>query len=241
MPNSKDIPWGRLAIEGVAIVISILLAFGIDAWWEVRQERIEEQQILQDLDEEFVLIRNVLADHQQIHTGRLAALEDLLGAFDVDQSKRTPEVLGAALDGLLAPTTSDISNGTLHALLSSGRLEIIENSRLRELLIGWERAIEEVWDDQQSHAKLVYEIHIPFFISEGYGAGDALNIWYSENAAPVRSIGEDPTEVDRLLSDLRFRSMVEHSYLYKLHLTEEFELAIATVDEILGEIKTSRR
>jgi len=34
--------------------------------------------------------------------------------------------------------------------------------------------------------------------------------------------------------------MVEHRYLYKLHLTEEFDRAIATVDEILGEINTSR-
>jgi len=28
MPNTNDIPWKRTAAEGVAIVVSILLAFG---------------------------------------------------------------------------------------------------------------------------------------------------------------------------------------------------------------------
>jgi len=239
MPNSQQIAWKRLLAEGVAIIVSILLAFGIDAWWENRQERTEEQQILQGLNEEFSLIREVLTRHKQIHLGRLQALEDLLAAFDVDKSKRTVEVVAAALDELLAPTTSDISNGTLRALLSSGRLEIIENIRLRELLVGWETAIEEVWDDQQSMAKLVYEIHVPYFIGEGYGVGEVVDIWYSENTAPVRSIGEDMAEVGRLLNDPRFQSMVEHRYLYKLHLTDEFENAIAAAAAILAEIDKS--
>lgn len=35
---SKGVPWLRVLIEGVVIVGSILLGFGIDAWWEGRQE-----------------------------------------------------------------------------------------------------------------------------------------------------------------------------------------------------------
>ena len=36
---SRPIPWLRVFAEGAVIVVSILLAFGIDAWWEGRQER----------------------------------------------------------------------------------------------------------------------------------------------------------------------------------------------------------
>jgi hypothetical protein len=39
---SRQIPWLRVFVEGVVIVGSILLAFGIDAWWEERQEGVEE-------------------------------------------------------------------------------------------------------------------------------------------------------------------------------------------------------
>ncbi len=47
----RDIDWPRLLAEGAAIVVSILLAFGIDAWWDDRQERIEERKILLGLVE----------------------------------------------------------------------------------------------------------------------------------------------------------------------------------------------
>lgn len=39
---TRSIPWLRVFVEGVVIVGSILLAFGIDAWWEGRQEREDE-------------------------------------------------------------------------------------------------------------------------------------------------------------------------------------------------------
>ena len=50
--EASPIPWLRVFVEGVVIVGSILLAFGIDAWWEGRQERAEEQQLLTNLQQE---------------------------------------------------------------------------------------------------------------------------------------------------------------------------------------------
>ena len=54
MPNSKEIPWIRIAAEGGAIVISILLAFWIEAWWSDRQSDLDERDYLSTL--EIVLI-----------------------------------------------------------------------------------------------------------------------------------------------------------------------------------------
>ena len=44
----------RAFIEGVVIVGSILLAFGIQAWWDGLQEREEEREVLIGLEAEFV-------------------------------------------------------------------------------------------------------------------------------------------------------------------------------------------
>ena len=38
MSTTQKIRWNHIAIEGIAIVASILLAFAIDAWWETRRE-----------------------------------------------------------------------------------------------------------------------------------------------------------------------------------------------------------
>jgi hypothetical protein len=43
------IPWLRVLIEGVVIVGSILVAFGIDAWWQDRAERQAERDALAGL------------------------------------------------------------------------------------------------------------------------------------------------------------------------------------------------
>ena len=37
-PVTRQIPWLRVFVEGVVIVASILLAFGIDAWTSVARE-----------------------------------------------------------------------------------------------------------------------------------------------------------------------------------------------------------
>ncbi len=53
MANTNNIQWKRLSVEGTAIVVSILLAFSIEAWWDNYQDRSEEQGILLGLKSEF--------------------------------------------------------------------------------------------------------------------------------------------------------------------------------------------
>ncbi len=53
MSTDSNIAWGRLVAESAAIVVSILLAFTIDAWWADRKDRVEEVRILEALKAEF--------------------------------------------------------------------------------------------------------------------------------------------------------------------------------------------
>ena len=74
MPTIKNqpIPWLRLGAESVAIVGSILLAFAIDAWWDARVERTEEQAHLMALQDQFE--RTLVLHEQQV--SELADAED---------------------------------------------------------------------------------------------------------------------------------------------------------------------
>jgi len=53
MNSTQNIPWKRLSVEAAAIVVSILLAFAIDTWWDERLKRIEENEQLIRLRAEF--------------------------------------------------------------------------------------------------------------------------------------------------------------------------------------------
>jgi len=64
MQPPTKLNWAAIVAEAVAITTSILLAFAIDAWWEDRQLRRDEQQVLMGLQREFDSIRQVLLTHQ---------------------------------------------------------------------------------------------------------------------------------------------------------------------------------
>jgi len=53
MTRIQYVPWLRIGAESVAIIGSILLAFAIDAAWDSRLERAEEQAYLAALQVQF--------------------------------------------------------------------------------------------------------------------------------------------------------------------------------------------
>ena len=239
MTGPQIIPWKRTTVEAAAIVASILLAFAIDAWWEERGLRIEEQQVLQGLRSEFDSIRDVLSGHMSEHLQHLQTFEDFLDAAGNGGVEEAGPIVDAALLVLLTPMTSDLGSGTLAALLSSGRIEILSNRTLRAKLAAWEGVIGEVWDDQALNAKSVFEIHVPYFLAENIPAGAAMYQWYDEWPLPPKPPSDDPDMVSRLLSNEKLRVMVEINYGYKRHTMDEFNVAIAAVKVILAEIDLS--
>ena len=63
MTNTDKVQWKTIAVEGVAIVISILLAFWIDTWWEGRVEAQLEVVYLAELQEDFELNKSRLNEN----------------------------------------------------------------------------------------------------------------------------------------------------------------------------------
>ena len=232
--------WSRVMAEGAAIVASILLAFAIDAWWEERGIRAEEQEVLRGLRDDFQNVRAILhRPHCENHEGHLDALEAFMVAAENGDVAEAEAVVDELLNVLLTPMTSDLGVGSLDALLSSGRIEILQNRQLRAMLAGWQGVIGEVLDDQARNEKSVFEIHIPHFIDNDIPAGDSVALWYDDRPLPLRLPSSDPESVARILADRKILEMAKISYGYRRHTSEEFESAINTVDDILAEIEGS--
>jgi hypothetical protein len=76
--STRSIPWPRIFAEALAIVVSILLAFGIQAWWEERQDRAVEQALLAGLVEDLRLDSADYAGFAAVHRGRVRGADFLL-------------------------------------------------------------------------------------------------------------------------------------------------------------------
>lgn len=217
----------QIAVEATAIVASILLAFAIDAWWQERQDRSDEQEILAGLKSEFVANLDTLTRHLAYTRRDVQTLENIVTLIESNQSDNANSIVRETFIEMTTPATTDLRNGTLNALLSSGRLEILQSKKLRTLLASWDGVMREVWDDQANNAKMVSDLFIPYFIQENY---------------PLFSIGEssgDSVDTDRILADTTFLTLVKLRRETKSHLVGELEQAVSEATSIIEEVEIS--
>lgn len=76
--SNQGISWLRISAEGVAIVVSILLAFGIQAWWEARSDRDLEQHLLGGIRADLALDVLDINSAMSVARARVAGADELL-------------------------------------------------------------------------------------------------------------------------------------------------------------------
>jgi hypothetical protein len=130
MKIAREISWPRIFAEGTAIVISILLAFGIQAWWDDRGDRAEEIRLLEALRDE--LVRNDLevTAALQAHRAVAEASKSLIQAY-ADQQELSDGELDKALGSLAFGHRTLFQGGVATGLVQSGKLSIIQDESLR--------------------------------------------------------------------------------------------------------------
>ena len=128
----RNISWPRILAEGTVIVVSILLAFGIQAWWEERKDRVDEAELLTRLKTEFTnnLARIDARSSYRLMLGRNKEMFELASS--------APEPGGAVV---LVPAltirviamapTYEAETPVLDGLVRSGRMEVIESREIR--------------------------------------------------------------------------------------------------------------
>ena len=130
MANTRQIPWRRILVEGAVIVVSILLAFSIDAWWNIRIEQQREREQLVSMRAEFQAGLSGLDEVLTSVQGHAENVESFIALLKAagDESALIP---GPLLGSAITWRTSDVSTSTLDALMSSGDLNLLRNVELR--------------------------------------------------------------------------------------------------------------
>jgi hypothetical protein len=146
MAKFRIIPWMTITVEAVAIVLSILMAFAIDAWWAEKKENDVEQVALLALRNDFMASREQLA-------GVLFSLESARTDFAHFQSVTSAELveidpgtIRKFLTALAKNHTFDPVTATLDALVNDGRLGLISDTQLLTQLSNWRRSLDNIED-----------------------------------------------------------------------------------------------
>lgn len=148
MSNTQNIQWKRLLVEGAAIVMSILLAFAIDAWWDNRHERVEEQRILESLKAEFLSNAELIPRYIERHRKSADYTWALLDAMKAAEPGSTIRYPSAKFLHVLEHSSTDPQRGALDAILQSGELRYITNPAIRERLAAWPRLVVDATENE---------------------------------------------------------------------------------------------
>jgi len=231
--------WGFLITEMVLIVASILLAFALDSWWGERKDREEEREILIGLRDEFTHGRNLLVDRIEQHEADLRKMETLLAATHQGEWTSSEYSVDATLAAMIAPPTTELARGVLDGLISSGRIELLQNRKLRGLLAGWANVFGEVSDDEHMSRALVFDRVVPYMIEHAVPISGPMGEWWGDWIPVRKSVADSSEELMRLLGDRHFSVMLEARLGFKWHTTEEYADALDAMDAILAEIEES--
>lgn len=177
---------GRLALEGILIVASILVAFLLDAWWEEReaQNRLDQEltSVAREVAENRDLVEYEVETLERIKAGSEAILALFEGA-STPQSVAVPDTLMFCVT-YWSPTL-DLSFGALDALISSGRLAQIRDPELRLMLAGLKDLVEDAVGDELLAQDILMEQVYPavsghtdfsvvYRIDQQFGVGDLV-------------------------------------------------------------------
>ena len=226
-----------MAVEGAVIVLSILMAFSIDALWEGRGERQQERAILTSLEAEFsaalAVVESVVASHEAREASALGLL----------QLSKTPGAdLPSSVEGQLAAAflnqrTLNVPTGAVDSYLASGNPELIRNTRLRVLLASWSGLLEENLEDEVREQRLIEGELRPFLMSRtavgrlyaAYGNGQI----YGE----FPDAGMDTAGLSTILADPAFQNLVTVRVAGVRVLQREVGVLLTSATEILGLVR----
>ena len=131
--------------EILLVVIGILIALQVDGWNQERKDRIKEHQILESLVEDFSSNDSILDTTLVDISGQINNWTIVLDIVNTPDSEIDPSYDGSGDQARVVNTDFVVSNfidGTLSSVLSSDKLELIRDIKLKKLLTAYPSYID---------------------------------------------------------------------------------------------------
>ena len=219
------VPWLRLSMEGAAIVLSILLAFGIDAGWDFRAQLNEERDVLTGLRAEFEDVRARLDGWAEFNG---VAEEVVSRALATDPGTLSHPLADSVLSAVWLVNIIDRGGGPLDALLASGRLELIRERRIRERVARWPDRMEDLHTNDLGTTDFVLHQILPSMAD--FGLPEVLcsgRVPFCVHDGPI------PQSHSALLADRRFRALLTTRLVVLRIIGDDQKAASAAATELI--------
>ena len=235
-PKSHRLPWVRLFAETVAIVLSILIAFALDAWWDDRRENAEQRRYLVAIAADFEANQELLRRYESMYREVDIGTRALIGMLEGPGPGAPVSVPDSLVTAAAFVATYDPSRAAYEDLLNGGGLASIRNEALRHDLAAWPPQLEDALENETFAATLVLEQLLPTLgqSEDLKGVFDLFETYWVTQGFPDewRNRTTEVLPTEPLVNLLRQRA-----WRYWLTL-EEFQRLHELQDSILSAIRT---
>ena len=140
--------------EVILVVIGILIALSINSWNQKRLDRQEEKEILSNLKEDYKNAAEEFKILNSLRSSFISAAKEIT-LINVEEIELYPEKYLDSLFGwtLYVPTFNNEA-GSLSVLLNTGKINLITNTELRNILIAWPGDVADMVEDEISDNNL---------------------------------------------------------------------------------------
>ncbi len=189
-----QIPWLRVFVEGVVIVGSILLAFGLQAWWEGQVDRQTELNILGELhtalSSDFELVESRLDRYRQIESRTEVLLSYL----------RSGAPYADSLDGyfgtLYGSASVRLNTAGYESLKSQGLGLISDNGLASQVARVYEQTYPTLEGSMDTEREVVRDYLRPYFLAH------FRDLTFDQSATPL--------DYQAILRDTEFLNLVDY-------------------------------
>jgi hypothetical protein len=157
----------KLALEGAVVVISILIAFALDAWWN-------DRQLQQETAEDLAIVQFELVENIRLIRVTTDIIDQVLAANNVLIAKLLTQPDSAMVEiddttvwwGIFNNPTLDLSFGATDAWIADGRLGALGSPILRQRLASVRGKVGDVVEEQQVAREISVREIYPLIMDE---------------------------------------------------------------------------
>ena len=199
--------------EIILVVLGILIALQLNTWNQNRQDRIQEQQILVQLLNEYE--NNLIQINQKIliRNETVASSFKLLNYKNNEMQNVVADSFNLHLSRLFWRPTFDPELGVTTELTSSGKLYLLTNASLRNNITSFPSFLGELGEEEKVIFNQVEEQLTPF-VMEHYQFGRIIGEQFNDEYLKEQVtfvIAEGSNSIINLFPQVDFKPLLNHS------------------------------